>query len=74
MTEVITSAPAKVILFGEHFVVHGATALSTALDLRTYVRLQPRKSDDSTPSIHIVLPDIDVNVTIPLSSLEYSGM
>ncbi len=31
------SAPAKVILFGEHFVVHGCKALVTAIDLRAEV-------------------------------------
>lgn len=72
MSIVHTSAPAKVILFGEHLVVHGATALSTALDLRTFVRLQP-VTGLSEPSIHIILPDIKVDVTIPFSSLQYTG-
>lgn len=72
MSAVITSAPAKVILFGDHFVVHGATALTTALDLRTFVRVQA-STGTTTPSIHIVLPDINVDVTVPLASLQYSG-
>ena len=72
MSIVHTSAPAKVILFGEHLVVHGATALSTALDLRTYVRLQPLNGL-SEPSIHIILPDIKVDVTIPIASLQFTG-
>lgn len=72
MSIVHTSAPAKVILFGEHFVVHGATALSTALDLRTFVRLQPA-TGLSVPSVHIILPDIKVDVTVPFSALQYAG-
>lgn len=73
MSIVHTSAPAKVILFGEHLVVHGATALSTALDLRTYIRLQPL-TGLAEPSVHIILPDISVDVTIPLASIQYTGM
>lgn len=72
MSAVYSSAPAKVILFGEHLVVHGATALSTALDLRTFVRLQP-VTGATEPSVHIVLPDIKVDVTIPFASLKYPG-
>ncbi|GBC69981.1 Galactokinase [archaeon HR01] len=36
------SAPAKVILFGEHFVVGGQPALVTAVDRRAYVRCVER--------------------------------
>lgn len=71
MEEVITSAPAKVILFGEHLVVHGATALTTALDLRTFCRITP--SSESNPSVHIKLPDIQTDTKISLSSLIFDG-
>jgi mevalonate kinase len=38
--KVISSAPGKVILFGEHAVVHGVTAIAAALsDLRIFVEL-----------------------------------
>lgn len=73
MAETITSAPAKVILFGEHLVVHGATALTTALDLRTYVRLSALQGEVQ-PLIHINLPDIKADVKIPLADLKYTGM
>ena len=33
------SAPGKIILTGEHAVVHGVTAIATAIDKRTVVRL-----------------------------------
>lgn len=72
MSTVYTSAPAKVILFGEHLVVHGATAITTALDLRTFVRLTP-VSGDAEPTIHVNLPDIHAVVKIPIKDLAYSG-
>jgi len=37
---VITSAPGKLILFGEHAVVLGKTAIATAVDLRIYVQIE----------------------------------
>jgi len=33
----IASAPAKIILFGEHFVVHGTKAILAAIDKRVTV-------------------------------------
>lgn len=37
MTEVVASAPGKIILTGEHFVVHGACAIAAAVDRRVKV-------------------------------------
>lgn len=39
------SAPGKVIICGEHFVVYGVTAIAAALDKRAYCTVSPR--DDS---------------------------
>ena len=39
---VIASAPAKVILFGEHFVVYGEPAIVLAIDKRAYAKVETR--------------------------------
>jgi mevalonate kinase len=52
---VVTSAPGKVILFGEHAVVYGVTAIAAALsDLRIYVEVNSISDD----SIEVLLHDI----------------
>jgi mevalonate kinase len=40
---IIASAPAKIILFGEHFVVYGEPAIVLAIDKRAYVKAEKRK-------------------------------
>jgi len=42
---VTASAPAKVILFGEHFVVYGEPAVVLAIDKRAYASVQLRKDE-----------------------------
>lgn len=41
----LISAPGKVILFGEHAVVYQKTATAASIDLRSYLRYQPRDDD-----------------------------
>lgn len=50
MMGVIASAPAKVILFGEHFVVYGEPAIVLAIDRRSYAKVENR--DDRRVFIH----------------------
>ncbi|XP_071619502.1 mevalonate kinase isoform X1 [Heliangelus exortis] len=50
----VLSAPGKVILHGEHAVVHGKVALAVALDLRTFLRLRP----SAEPRVCIRLPSV----------------
>ena len=73
----ISSAPGKVILFGEHAVVHGKTAIATSLSsLRTCADLQILTNDvvegkeltsldliQSIQNVHLILPDLGMNVT-----------
>ncbi|MDW8048786.1 MAG: mevalonate kinase [Nitrososphaerota archaeon] len=51
------SAPGKVILFGEHFVVYGKPALATAIDMRVTVKARPRRD------ARIFVNSIDVKVS-----------
>ncbi|KAJ2802454.1 Mevalonate kinase [Coemansia guatemalensis] len=53
----VVSAPGKVILFGEHAVVYGKTAIAGSVDMRAYALVTPRK-DNKT---RLFLPDINVD-------------
>nr|XP_020657574.1 mevalonate kinase [Pogona vitticeps] len=62
----VVSAPGKVILHGEHAVVHGKAALAVALNLRTFLRMSPR--DDG--KIFLQLPNIGVKLWWDLVQLQ----
>ncbi|GAA5827425.1 hypothetical protein JCM11251_003808 [Rhodosporidiobolus azoricus] len=66
----ITSAPGKVILFGEHAVVHGITAIAGAIDLRCYC-LATSRSDGL---LALSLPDLDYHQTWSISSLPWHAL
>lgn len=55
----IASAPAKVILFGEHFVVYGQKAILCAIDKR--VKVISIKTDEPTISVKSSLGEISVS-------------
>ena len=58
----IASAPAKIILFGEHFVVHGTNALLVAIDKR--VTVTTTFTENKTIKVNSQLGTIEV----PMSS------
>nr|XP_025123258.1 mevalonate kinase isoform X2 [Bubalus bubalis] len=62
----LVSAPGKVILHGEHAVVHGKVALAVALNLRTFLRLQPHSSG----RVGLNLPNIGVRRAWDVASLQ----
>ncbi|TKR64123.1 hypothetical protein L596_024707 [Steinernema carpocapsae] len=59
------SAPGKIILFGEHAVVHGKTAVAGSIDLRTYVSL----FTSADGRVYLSLPDLGVEKTWMLKDL-----
>lgn len=64
----LVSAPGKVILFGEHAVVHGVTAIAASVALRCYGLVEPR----SDGNVSLALPDLHVVHEWPLDSLPWS--
>ncbi|GAA97730.1 uncharacterized protein L969DRAFT_55402 [Mixia osmundae IAM 14324] len=62
---IVVSAPGKVILFGEHAVVHGITAIAGSVDLRCFCMAQPRYDG----KIGITMPDVGLDQAWDLSSL-----
>ncbi|MEE6512636.1 hypothetical protein FKM82_019765 [Ascaphus truei] len=63
--ELYVSAPGKVILHGEHAVVHGKVALAVGLNLRTFLRIRPRKDN----TVSIILPNIGTKLSWDVSRL-----
>ncbi|GAA5987708.1 hypothetical protein JCM11641_002566 [Rhodosporidiobolus odoratus] len=68
--KLITSAPGKVILFGEHAVVHGVTAIAGAIDLRCYCLAESR----SDGLLSLELPDLGYSQTWDISSLPWDKL
>jgi len=63
---VITSAPGKVIIFGEHAVVYGKTAVAGSLGLRCYAKTEQTNEN----ALHLCLPDLKVDRLYPLDELK----
>ncbi|PWN35812.1 cystathionine beta-l [Meira miltonrushii] len=69
-TTLIVSAPGKVILFGEHAVVHGVRAVAASVALRCYALVESRKDD----ILSLNLPDLTVKHEWRLSELPWSSV
>ncbi|XP_010906879.1 mevalonate kinase [Elaeis guineensis] len=70
--EVRARAPGKIILSGEHAVVHGSTAVAAAIDLYTYASfcLAPTSSENDDGAIEFELKDLSLVFSWPLSRLK----
>jgi mevalonate kinase len=66
MSRITSSAPGKVILFGEHFVVEGQPAIAIAVSLRAYVTVEPTQSDE----IKVYSKNFDLTETFPLKQMD----
>ena len=69
-TSIVVSAPGKVILFGEHAVVHGVTAIAGSVALRCYASVSPREDG----KISLDLPDLEVIHTWSINDLPWSAV
>ena len=62
------TAPGKIILFGEHFVVHGTRAVVCAINKR--VTVMSEKNDTSTISITSSLGKTTIPITEQVSMID----
>lgn len=67
-TEVRARAPGKIILSGEHAVVHGSTAVASSINLYTSVSL--RFSSDSENVLKLELKDMELEFSWPIERLK----
>lgn len=66
----MTSAPGKVIVYGEHAVVHGRAAIAAAISLRSYLLVTTLSKSQRT--ITLRFPDIGLNHTWDIDKLPWS--
>ncbi|KAJ2904036.1 putative mevalonate kinase protein [Zalerion maritima] len=69
MPAFMVSAPGKVIVFGEHSVVYGKTAIAAAISLRSYLLVTTLSKSKRTVTLRF--PDIDLNHTWDIDSLPW---
>ncbi|KAG5950353.1 hypothetical protein E4U53_005216 [Claviceps sorghi] len=66
----MVSAPGKVIVFGEHSVVHGKAAIAAAISLRSYLHVTTLSKSKRTVTLRF--PDIDFVHTWNIDELPWS--
>ncbi|MCJ1406713.1 Mevalonate kinase [Ptychographa xylographoides] len=66
----MTSAPGKVIVFGEHAVVHGKAAMAASISLRSYLLVTALSKSRRT--ITLRFPDISLDHTWRIDDLPWS--
>ncbi|KAL9077304.1 MAG: hypothetical protein Q9157_003398, partial [Trypethelium eluteriae] len=66
----MVSAPGKVIVYGEHAVVHGKPAMAAAISLRSYLHVHTLTKSSRTVSLFF--PDISLSHTWSIDALPWS--
>ncbi|KAL6531417.1 hypothetical protein OROMI_027780 [Orobanche minor] len=68
--EVRARAPGKIILAGEHAVVHGSTAVAAAIDLYTYISLRFPTPADNDDALKLHLKDVAIELSWPVGKIK----
>ncbi|KAF5946000.1 hypothetical protein HYC85_016228 [Camellia sinensis] len=68
--EVRARAPGKIILAGEHAVVHGSTAVAASIDLYTYVSLSFPTHSDNDDKLKLHFKDMDLEFSWPVGRIK----
>ncbi|KAI9809839.1 MAG: hypothetical protein M1825_000272 [Sarcosagium campestre] len=71
MPAFMVSAPGKVIVYGEHAVVHGKAAIAAAISLRSYLLVTALSKSRRTVSLRF--PDIALDHTWDIDSLPWAA-
>lgn len=68
--EVKTKAPGKIILSGEHAVVHGSTAVAASIDLFTHVSLRFPSQTENVDTLQLHLKDVALEFSWSIDKLK----